>query len=131
MYSPPPPTHTHTHTHICQVTGSSPPPPQTHAYTHLKHEQSTNHISLIKQAYMLCKVTHCAGRILANTRPHACNPVFFFRALRGGNFPPKFQIHLPPPPPPPPNTNNFKQLAGCFPHFLSPQKQFSSPKLQF
>ena len=34
------------------------------------HEQSTNHISLIKQAQMLCKVTHCTGRILVNTRPH-------------------------------------------------------------
>ena len=29
------------------------------------HEQSKNHISLIKH-----KVTHCAGRVLANTRPH-------------------------------------------------------------
>ena len=27
-------------------------------------------ISLIKQAYMLCEVTHCAGRVSANTRPH-------------------------------------------------------------
>ena len=34
------------------------------------HEQSTNHISLIKQAWMLCKVTHCAGRVSANARPH-------------------------------------------------------------
>ena len=33
------------------------------------HEQSRNHISL-KKKKMLCKVTHCAGRILANTRPH-------------------------------------------------------------
>ena len=34
---------------------------------HAKHEQSKNHI---KQAQMLRKVTHCAGRILAHTRPH-------------------------------------------------------------
>ena len=34
------------------------------------HEQSTNHISLKTQAWMLCKVTHCAGRVSANTRPH-------------------------------------------------------------
>ena len=34
------------------------------------YEQSKNHISLIKQAQMLCKVTYCAGRISANTRPH-------------------------------------------------------------
>ena len=31
---------------------------------------STNCISFIKQAYMLCKVTHCAGHVSANTRPH-------------------------------------------------------------
>ena len=34
------------------------------------HEQSTNHISLMKQAKMLCKVTHCEGCVLANNRPH-------------------------------------------------------------
>ena len=34
---------------------------------HAKHEQSKNHI---KQAQMLRKVTHCAGRVLAHTRPH-------------------------------------------------------------
>ena len=36
-------------------------------YTEI-HEQAINHISIkIKQALMLCKVTHC---ISANTRPH-------------------------------------------------------------
>jgi len=34
------------------------------------HEQSTNHISLIKQVQILCKVTHCTGHVSANTRPH-------------------------------------------------------------
>ena len=39
-----------------------------------------------------------------------CMPVFFSGPL-GGEISP-------------PNTNKFKQTAGCFSHFLSPQKQF-------
>ena len=33
------------------------------------HEQSANHFPK-KQGQMLCNVTHCMQRILANTRPH-------------------------------------------------------------
>ena len=51
----------------CMLTPPPPPPDKSAPPT---HEQSTHHISLIKQASMLCKVTHCAGRISANTRPH-------------------------------------------------------------
>ena len=41
-------------------------------YMHMFCTCMKNHVSLNKkrQAQMLCKVTHCAGCVLANTRPH-------------------------------------------------------------
>ena len=46
--------------------------------------------------------------------------VFFSGPLGGEISPPKFKIS-------PPNTNKFEWPAGCFSHFLPPQKQFPPP----
>ena len=63
------------------------------------------------------KVGKCASKshmaavmTLRTVLKHCCKQFFFSGPLGGGICPP--------------NTNNFKQPAGCFSHFLSPQKQF-------
>ena len=53
---------------------------------------------------------------------HDVQCFFFFRAFRGGNFPPlSFKF-------PPQTITKFVRFFGCFSHFLSPQKQFPPPQ---